>query len=619
MHILIIEDDPGLSELIKTILTSEEHEIELAHSAKDAITWLNKHNIDLLLLDYGLPDMNGKELILDLKQKGTTLPPFVVLTGQGDERIAVEMMKLGARDYLVKDIHFLDLVQGIVTRVFNEIQNEESRKKAEIELEKNREQLQLIFDNSPVIMMLLNEQTEILRMNKTGLNFSGTDSETVFKDRPGNAFNCINSLKNPKGCGYSDDCQHCTVRNTVLDTINNNSKNQQVEAEFTILKEGNKIKYNLLVSSISASKHPEATYLVTLEDITERKKTQLALKESEQKFRTVVTSSDAITWMLDENGYFTLSEGKGLSVLGLSPGETVGINAFDLYKNYPEIISGLKDAYRGKTVYKLVQLEDLYFQTIYTPYMAPGSNSVKGIVGISLDITEKHKAEEDVKKKQEELNEINQLVSEYKLAALRSAMNPHFVFNCLNSIQMYVAKNERKPALNYLSLFSKLIRSVLESSINSQISLEKELEVLNYYIELEKMRFSDKFNVIVDVGDEIDTEGILVPSLFLQPFVENAIIHGLSNKSSQGLLSIIMRQEENFLNCTIEDDGIGRIASYEFNKKRRGNHKSVGVSVTEERLNIINKTNNVSVQIKDLYDAQNHPCGTSVKIKLEII
>ncbi len=618
MHILIVEDDPALSELISTLLWKEENEIEKAHSAKDAIAWLDKHPADLLLLDFGLPDMNGKELILELKQKGTTLPPFIVLTGQGDERIAVEMMKLGARDYLVKDIHFLDLLQGIVERVIKEIQNEESRKKTENELINNREQLQLIFDHSPAIMMLMNEKTEIIRINKTGLEFLGAKSENVINEQPGNAFNCINSLKNSKGCGYSDECKFCIIRNTILDTIHNNSTNHQVEGVLTILRGVNEIKHNVLISSINASKLPEATYLVTLEDITERKETELALKESEQKFRTVVTSSDAITWMLDENGIFTLSEGKGLSILGLSPGEIVGTNAFELYNAYPEIIAGLKDAYRGKTVYKLVQFEGLYFHTIYTPNMGPDDNSVKGIVGISLDVTEKHKAEENVKKKQEELNEINQLVSEYKLTALRSAMNPHFIFNCLNSIQMYVAKNERKPALNYLSLFSKLIRSVLESSINSQISLEKELEVLKYYIELEKMRFSDKFNVILDIDDEIDKEGILVPSLFLQPFVENAIIHGLSNKPSQGLLSIIMRQEENFLNCTIEDDGIGRIASYEFNKKRRGNHKSVGVSVTEERLNIINKTNNVSVQIKDLYDAQNHPCGTSVKIKLEI-
>lgn len=618
MNILIIEDDLGLSELIKAILTSEENEIALVHSAEDAIAWLIKHPTDLLLLDYGLPDMNGKELILELQQKRIDIPPFIMLTGQGDERIAVEMMKLGARDYLVKDIHFLDLIQGIVHRVFQEIENERRREKAEEELIKNREQLQLIFDHSPAIMLLLNENTEIIRINKTGLQFIGTTFENVINNQPGNAFNCINSHENPKGCGYSDGCKQCIIHNTIRDTIINNNNHQQVEAELNILKGGNEIRYNVLVSSIQATKHPDATYLVTLDDISDRKKTEFALKESEQKFRTVVTTSDSITWMLDEEGRFTLSEGKGLSVLGLSPGEIVGTDAFELYKDYPEILSGLKDAYDGKTVHILAKFEGLYFHTIYTPYLTLGSNAVKGVVGISVDVTEKHKAEENVKKKQSELNDINQKISEYKLAALRSAMNPHFVFNCLNSIQMYVAKNERKPAIHYLSLFAKLIRSVLESSINSQISLEKELEVLSYYIELEKMRFSNKFNVILDIEDEIDTEGIMVPSLFLQPFVENAIIHGLSNKPSQGLLSIILRQKENFLNCTIEDDGIGRIASSELNKKRKKNHKSVGISVTEERLNIINKTNNVSVQFKDHYDDHNQACGTSVKIRLEI-
>jgi len=145
MIILIVEDDKGLTELITEKLGEAGYETACAHSAKDALQWLSVHTTYMILLDYSLPDMNAKELLNQLQKKEQPLPPFIVSTGQGDERIAVEMMKLGARDYIIKDSLFLERLPEVVKRVAREIENENKRVQAESEkeeLEAQNRQLQ---------------------------------------------------------------------------------------------------------------------------------------------------------------------------------------------------------------------------------------------------------------------------------------------------------------------------------------------------------------------------------------------------------------------------------------------------------------------------------------------
>ncbi|MDX2191234.1 MAG: PAS domain S-box protein [Bacteroidota bacterium] len=237
------------------------------------------------------------------------------------------------------------------------------------------------------------------------------------------------------------------------------------------------------------------------------------------------------------------------------------------------------------------------------------------IIGISQDITDRKIEEEKIRKSEIELVNLSKQISELKLMALRSVMNPHFIFNSLNSIQYFISSNDRKNAINYLSMFSKLIRGVLNSSVQTKISLEDELEILKYYIQLENVRFGDKFNVVFNIDPTIDVQNIEIPSLLIQPYVENALLHGLYNKNEKGNLiiaaSLISDEKIQFI---IEDDGVGRAEAQRIKNLSMPSHKSVGMMVTKERLKIINLTNEVVQEIDDLYDNQNNPIGTRVKL-----
>jgi sensor histidine kinase YesM len=210
--------------------------------------------------------------------------------------------------------------------------------------------------------------------------------------------------------------------------------------------------------------------------------------------------------------------------------------------------------------------------------------------------------------------DLNKKIAEYKVMALRSAMNPHFIFNSLNSIQYYIGVNEKKLAITYLSLFSKLIRNILNSSVNVRNTLEKELETLTYYMQMERMRFEDKFTFEIIVNETIEQEYIQVPSLIFQPFVENAILHGLMHKDATGRIEVRISEKEDGILCEITDDGIGREAARKITENQNKSHTSFGVSLTKARLDVINKTENVSVNYIDLKDSNGNPAGTKVEL-----
>ena len=212
-------------------------------------------------------------------------------------------------------------------------------------------------------------------------------------------------------------------------------------------------------------------------------------------------------------------------------------------------------------------------------------------------------------------------ISKLRLENLRSQMNPHFIFNSLGAIQDYVMKNEKYLASDYLVKFSRLIRMYLNHSRVNVISLKEELSSLEIYIALEQLRFENKFKVHFLVDKNVNKDQFEVPPLFLQPFVENAIKHGLVHKKDQGNLWIIIKKETtNLLIVTIEDDGIGREKSSEINKKRQG-HKSFAVNATQERVSLYKKEKlfDISVEFTDKVDENNKATGTVVTLKIKRI
>ncbi len=181
------------------------------------------------------------------------------------------------------------------------------------------------------------------------------------------------------------------------------------------------------------------------------------------------------------------------------------------------------------------------------------------------------------------------LKHELEIKALRAQMNPHFIFNSLSTIDSYIARKQWNEASDCLQKFSKLIRQILENSENPTISIEKELATLRLYIELEQARFAGTFAYRIEVDDDLQDASFQIPPLMLQPFAENAILHGLRHlEGRKGLLliklQIASRNDKEYLFCQIEDNGIGRKASAELNRQYREAHKSMGMNVTFERI-----------------------------------
>lgn len=212
-------------------------------------------------------------------------------------------------------------------------------------------------------------------------------------------------------------------------------------------------------------------------------------------------------------------------------------------------------------------------------------------------------------------------LAETEMAALRAQMNPHFIFNCLNSIKLYTIENDAETASNYLTKFSRLIRLVLENSKSEKIILSREIETLRLYIELEMMRFKDKLVYELTIEPTVDQEYLEVPPLLVQPYIENAIWHGLMHKKEGGKVIIQFTQPaEHLLEVVITDNGIGREKAAVLKSKESNRHKSFGIKMTNERLQVINQLYDIQtkVTITDLYNADHLPAGTRVVIQIPV-
>lgn len=209
-------------------------------------------------------------------------------------------------------------------------------------------------------------------------------------------------------------------------------------------------------------------------------------------------------------------------------------------------------------------------------------------------------------------------LADLKLLSLRSQMNPHFIFNCLNSINRFILINDNDAASEYLTKFSRLIRKVLDNSREDKITLEKDIETLKLYIEMEKMRFIKKFDYLIQLDETLNGSEIKIQPMLIQPFVENAIWHGLMHRDSKGLLEIIIGQKDDKLYIQVKDNGIGRKQSKKIRSGLQFKHKSYGMRVTEERMEMEKYHSSFysRSKITDLYHKDATSAGTLVEIFL---
>ncbi len=215
-------------------------------------------------------------------------------------------------------------------------------------------------------------------------------------------------------------------------------------------------------------------------------------------------------------------------------------------------------------------------------------------------------------------SELQKEAAELEMKALRAQMNPHFIFNSLNSINRFILQSNKLQASEYLTKFSKLVRLILQNSQLTTIPLESELEALYLYLELEALRFDNHFEYRVRIEEGIDCSTMMVPPLIIQPYVENAIWHGMMHKEEKGHLLIELFQQDNLLCCKITDDGVGRKKAENLKSKSASKYKSMGMRITEDRIALLQKENKLEsyVSIVDLVLPDGSPGGTEVLLKI---
>ncbi len=227
----------------------------------------------------------------------------------------------------------------------------------------------------------------------------------------------------------------------------------------------------------------------------------------------------------------------------------------------------------------------------------------------------------DLKKKHEKEKHdlaIKQQLMDLERKSLRLQMNPHFIFNSLNSIQSFVVSSDSDKAIHYLAKFSKLMRMILQNSRETHITLSEEINSLKYYMDMEKLRFDDKFDYDIIVDPKVDTEFIGIPPMIIQPYIENAIIHGLIHKKGKGIINISFELMDASIHCVIQDNGIGRKMAMKIKDESGLKRKSTGMKITKERLDVLSKEQNeqFNVNVIDLKNEVGESDGTRIELRI---
>ncbi|MEJ7646424.1 MAG: tetratricopeptide repeat protein [Chryseolinea sp.] len=212
-------------------------------------------------------------------------------------------------------------------------------------------------------------------------------------------------------------------------------------------------------------------------------------------------------------------------------------------------------------------------------------------------------------------------VVQLEMKALRAQINPHFLFNCMNAINLMIRQNETENACRYLTKFSKLVRQILENAEAASVTLESEIALIESYIQLEELRLPGKIKYEISIDESIGIQNTYLPSMILQPVIENAIWHGIVHKGSNepGVIKVDVRPQDDQLVCIIEDNGVGRDKAKELKDHSLLNNKSLGMKITEERLRLLSRRKMEKfIFITDLKDLFNNAMGTSVTLHIPI-
>lgn len=279
--ILLVEDDEGLAELFQSSLSGAALPLKWVRTGQEALAWLSGHPSSLILLDYSLPDMTATDLVEQATRTGPP-PLFIVITGHGDERVAVHMMKLGARDYLVKDTMLLDRLPAVVERVLGELRIRRQLEEAEQILRHHQKELAAIYDHIPISMLLLDGQLRLRKANAAASILLGRPADQVLGLRLGEALRCPRAAHQEQGCGTKAGCDACTFRRYALDTLETGQTYRQIEFKYQQAGSGEETCQFFLLATLRLELDDGPCVLACLEDITQRKLLEDQLRQAQK-------------------------------------------------------------------------------------------------------------------------------------------------------------------------------------------------------------------------------------------------------------------------------------------------------------------------------------------------
>lgn len=399
-------------------------------------------------------------------------------------------------------------------------------------------------------------------------------------------------------------------RDTFLQTLRSTGQASTV----TLLRRKNSQAFYGSITSNMINLNGEAHFVCVIRDITDYVEAENKIRQNEINLNAIINNTDMDIWSVDEE----------LRIVAVN--DNFKNNVKRLYDVDLEIGTEMISSFRDRlhedkfamwlNLYNLalgggsVSVTDNRDDQILNYALQPikEGEEVLGVVGYAKNVT-------DLFRKELQLEVADKRIAELQLTTLRAFMNPHFIFNALNSIQYFISKSERENAIEYLSTFSALIRKVLISSQNDCISLEDELHLLSDYVAIERLRFDEPFDYIVTMDESVAPAHVKLPSLLIQPFLENAINHGFSSLKRKGKITVDIVQDKLSLLITVQDNGIGRSAAELLRSSRI--HESSGVAITTERIRLINKNNQVSIEYEDLQEG-GVASGTKVFIRVQV-
>jgi PAS domain S-box-containing protein len=338
MRILVVEDEEAHAELICRAFDEDpgkRYLVSVARTLREARDYLDGSKPDLVITDLLLPDGKGTDLVSNHEDNGRA--PLIVMTSHGTEQVAVEALKKGALDYVVKsDSAFLDMPRT-VDRAMREWGHIKERKRAEEELRAREQELAAIYENAPLLMLLVDSDRKVRKANAAAATFADRPAKDMVGLLGGEALGCLNSLDDPNGCGFGVVCRKCRVRNAVLDTLETGRSFYQLEASLPFAMGGTRTDIHFLLSTTRVHVRQQPMVLVSVLDITARKRAEEALKESEELFRAIFDNRHVVMLIVDpDTGKICDASPGACKFYGYSREEIRAKTVFDLNVDSPE-------------------------------------------------------------------------------------------------------------------------------------------------------------------------------------------------------------------------------------------------------------------------------------------